>query len=114
LKKFTDFTKFTLERVPPLLRDLRDVLAFIVVLILAITAFLAIPIGIVAGGSYLAYKAGLPYNIPLAIGTAALTVIWYFVLAAWFQWISDSGETWRADKSARENQEIQEEATEAT
>ena len=34
MKEFTDFTKFTLERVPPLLRDLRDVLAFIVVLML--------------------------------------------------------------------------------
>ena len=101
-----DFTEFTLERVPPLLRDLRDVLAFILILILAITAILAIPIGIAAGGSYLAYKAGLPYNIPLAIGTAALIAIWYFVLIAWFQWTSDSGETWRANKSARDNPEI--------
>ena len=61
-----NFTEFTLERVAPLMRDLRDVLGFIVVLILTITAILAIPIGIIAGGSYLAYKAGLPYNIPLA------------------------------------------------
>ena len=114
MKEFTDFTKFTLERVPPLLRDLRDVLAFIVVLMLAITAIFAIPIGIIAGGSYLAYKAGLPYNIPLAIGTAALTAIWYFVLIAWFQWMSDSGETWRANKSAKDNPEIPEETTEAT
>ena len=114
MKEFTDFTTFTLERVPPLLRDLRDVMAFIVVLMLAIITILAIPIGIIAGGSYLAYKAGLPYNIPLAIGTAALIIIWYFVLAAWFQWMSDSGETWRANKSARDNQEIQEETTEAT
>ena len=109
-----DFTEFTLERVPPLLRDLPDVLESILVLILVITAILAIPIGIIAGGSYIAYKAGLPYNIPLAIGTAALTAIWYFVLIAWFQWTSDSGETWRANKSARDNQEIPEETTEAT
>ena len=109
-----DFTEFTLQRVPPLLRDLRDVLEFIVALILTITVILAIPSGIIAGGSYLAYKAGLPYNIPLAIGTAALTVIWYFVLIAWFQWTSDSGETWRANKSTRDNPEIPEETTEAT
>ena len=109
-----NFTEFTLERVAPLMRDLRDVLAFIVALILTITVILGIPAGIIAGGSYLAYKAGLPYNIPLAIGTAALTAIWYFVLDAWFQWTSDSGETWRANKSARDNPEIPEGTTEAT
>ena len=109
-----DFTEFTLQRVPPLLRDLRDVLAFILAVILTITAVLTIPSGIAAGGSYLAYKAGLPYNIPLAIGTATLTAIWYFILIAWFQWTSDSGETWRANKSARDNPEIQKETTEAT
>ena len=98
----------------PLLRDIRDVLAFILALILTITAALAIPSGIAAWGSYIAYKAGLPYNIPIAIGTAALTAIWYFILTAWFQWTSDSGETWRANKSARENQEIQEKTTEET
>ena len=119
------------------MRDIRDVLAFILAAILTITAALAIPSGIAAGGSYVAYKAGLPYNIPLAsgiaaggsyvaykaglpyniplaIGTATLTAIWYFILIAWFQWTSDSGETWRANKSARDNQEIQEETTEAT
>lgn len=109
-----DFAEFTLERVSPLMRDIRDVMAFILALILTITAALAIPGGIAAGGSYLAYKAGLPYSIPLAIGTAALTAIWYFILTAWFQWTSDSGETWRANKSARDNREIQEETTEAT
>ena len=109
-----NFTEFTLERVAPLLRDIREVLGFIVVLILTITVILGIPAGIIAGGSYLAYKAGLPYNIPIAIGTAALTAIWFFVLIAWFQWTSDSGETWRANKSARANEEIQEETTEAT
>ena len=109
-----DFTEFTLGRVAPLMRDLREVLGFIVVLILTITVILGIPAGIIAGGSYLAYKADLPYNIPLTIGTAALIIIWFFVLVAWFQWTSDSGETWRANKSTRDNPESPEETTEAT
>ena len=114
-----DFAEFTLEEViTPFLRNIRDALVFIrdalvfiLILMLFITAILAIPGGIAAGGSYLAYKAGLPYNIPLAIGTAALTAIWYLILIALMEWISDSGDTWRANRSARNNRGTQEETT---
>ena len=116
-----DFAEFTLETVvTPFLRSIRnalafirDALVFILILMLFIAAIVAIPGGIAAGGSYLAYKAGLPYNIPLAVGTAALTAIWYFIFIALMEWTSDSGDTWRANKSARDNQETQGETTEA-
>ena len=113
-----DFAEFTLEKViTPFLRNIRDALISILIVMLAITVFLAIPGGIAAQGSYLAYKAGLPYNIPLAIGTAVLTAMWYFILIALMEWTTDSGNTWRANKAAkaaRDNAETQEEATEAT
>ena len=115
-----DFAEFTLETVvTPFLQNIRNALVSILIIMLVSTVLLAIPGGIAAGGSYLAYKAGLPYNIPLAIGTAALTAMWYFILIALMGWTSDSGDTWRANKSAkanksdRDNQETQGETTEA-
>ena len=113
MKDFEDFAEFTLEKViTPFLRNISDALVSILILMVAITVFFAIPGGIAAGGSYLAYKSGLPYSIPLAIGTATLTAIWYFILIALMKWTSESGDTWRANKSAkaaRDNREIQEE-----
>ena len=96
MTEIRSFMTFTLRKVArPAAGIAGETLVVLSILALYLASYVVIPGAIAIGGSIIAYQAGFPRCIPLAIATLAITAAWMILAVSIAMWTGDSGNTWR-------------------